>query len=77
MATHNVPTLTIVSSNCAVGPDGRVTLVLETKERGPVAFDLTLQADAESGRSVLVGVERAEGHSHDYVRLLLEAELGN
>lgn len=46
MADRDIPTVTVVGSNAVARADGRAAIVLETKERGPIAFEVSLQSIA-------------------------------
>lgn len=46
MAERDVPTVTVIGSNAVARADGRAAIVLETKERGPIAFEVNLQSIA-------------------------------
>lgn len=40
---RELPTFTVTGSQSLVRPDGRAAILLMTKERGPIAFEVTLQ----------------------------------
>ena len=42
--TTELRTLTVLSSRTAAAPDGRVTIVFDTKEAGPIAFEVDQHA---------------------------------
>jgi hypothetical protein len=48
----NIRTLTVTGSRTAGRPDGRVAIVLETLEAGPIAFEVHLQAIASLRREL-------------------------
>ena len=43
MPAREIPTVTVVGSNTVARADGRTAIVLETMERGPIAFEVNLQ----------------------------------
>jgi hypothetical protein len=44
MATNEYPTVTVLGSQTISRPDGRVAILLVTKERGPIAFEVSQKA---------------------------------
>jgi hypothetical protein len=50
--TQQVPTVTVIASSVAVSPTGIVAIVLDTKERGPIGFAVTLESCAALRREI-------------------------
>lgn len=42
--TKEIGTLTVVGSGAAATPEGKVAIVLHTKEQGPIAFEVDQRA---------------------------------
>ncbi|MCP2218508.1 MULTISPECIES: hypothetical protein [Bradyrhizobium] len=47
-------TLTVTYSETLIRPDGRAAIMLETRERGPIAFEVDLEAIAALRRHLTV-----------------------
>jgi hypothetical protein len=43
MSENEIHTVTVMRSKAVARADGRVAIVLDTKERGPIAFEVNLQ----------------------------------
>ena len=43
MAERDIDTVTVLGSQAVARADGRVAIVLTTKEKGPIAFEVTAQ----------------------------------
>jgi hypothetical protein len=56
--TSDLETLTVTESETLVSPDGRAAIRLETLERGPIAFEVNLEAIV----SLRQALARAEQH---------------
>lgn len=63
--TKQVRTVTVIGSSVAGHPSGLVAIVLDTKEAGPIAFSVTLEACAAL-RNEIAAAEtflRQQGHA--------------
>jgi hypothetical protein len=56
MATNTFTTLTVTGSNALARPDGRAAIRLETREIGPIAFEVT-QTAIDALRTALASAE--------------------
>jgi len=43
MAERDLPTVTVIGSRTVARADGRVAIMLDTQERGPIAFEVNLR----------------------------------
>ena len=50
--TQQVPTVTVIGSSVAMFPTGIVAIVLDTRERGPIGFAVTLESCAALRREI-------------------------
>jgi predicted amidohydrolase len=65
--TNDLTTLNVIGSSALVRPDGRVAILLDTRERGPIAFEVNQQA-IDALRLAIGAAETHLRHSKDQSR---------